>query len=227
MSTRRSTRHIILALLALNLGGCALSQTERGAIVGSTGGAVVGALIGRSTGDPARGAIIGAAVGGAAGAIIGRSLEQQAQDLAGDLASQLPQDTQIEQFGDAVRLTFSSGVFFEFDSAAIRSDARASLDMLVTTLATYPGYVVHVVGHTDSRGSGEYNQRLSERRAQAAGDYLVTRGIPRNSVHTSGAGMNQPVASNSTDAGRAMNRRVELTVAPGENLRNDHSQHPR
>lgn len=207
-------------LMTASVTGCAsLSQTERGAGIGAAAGAAVGAVVGSRTGSTARGAIIGAAVGATAGAVIGREMDAQADALEAEL-----EGAKVERVGEGLQLTFDSGIFFGFDSAELQSEARQNLDVLVRNLQTYPGYNVVIVGHTDSRGRAEYNQRLSERRAQAAGNYLISRGIEARRIDTIGMGMTEPVASNDTDAGRAMNRRVEIAIFASEAYRRELEQ---
>ncbi len=110
------------------------------------------------------------------------------------------------------RVTFSSDALFDFDSATLKPEGRAGLDELVQRIQAVELDVVIAVGHTDSIGSAAYNQRLSERRAEAVKAHLVSRGVPADRIRTEGRGFNEPVASNATPEGRAQNRRVEVTV---------------
>jgi OOP family OmpA-OmpF porin len=113
------------------------------------------------------------------------------------------------------RYTISGDGLFDFDKATIRPDLAAKLDQIVAESPELKskGYTkVDIVGHTDSVGSEAYNQSLSERRAESTADYLVSKGIPRNVITTSGMGESQPVATNETDEGRQLNRRVEITI---------------
>jgi outer membrane protein OmpA-like peptidoglycan-associated protein len=202
---------------ALLTSGCAsLTQTQKGAAIGATAGAVVGGAVGRATGDATRGAIIGAAVGATAGAIIGREMDNQAETFRNEMDG-----AKVERRDDMLNLTFDSGIFFDFDSSVLRAAARQNLDVLVNTLQQYPGYDVVITGHTDNRGRADYNQSLSERRAQAAGNYLISRGIAAHRVRTTGMGMNAPVASNATDDGRQQNRRVEVAIQASEEYRRE------
>lgn len=104
------------------------------------------------------------------------------------------------------------GVHFDFAKANLRADARASLAETVALLRRYPGMKVEIAGHTDSRGSDERNQELSERRAQAVMDHLIGEGIPAERLSARGYGESEPVADNRAHAGRALNRRVELRI---------------
>lgn len=204
------------ALLTLwLLTGCAsLSSTEEGAIIGGGAGAVLGGVIGNQTGSTTRGAIIGAAVGGAAGAIIGRQMDQQAEALE----DELPNAT-VERIGEGIRVTFDSGILFDFDSYSLRTAARGNLTELSASLIRYPDSEVLIVGHTDATGAEDYNQRLSENRAQAATNFLVQQGVDPDRVRSMGMGETEPVASNETEAGQQENRRVEVAIFASEEYR--------
>ena len=215
----RSFTLFTLALLvgSLSLSGCAsLSNTEKGAAAGAAGGAVVGGVIGNAAGSTAKGAIIGAILGGAAGAIIGQEMDKQAAELEEDL-----EDVEIERVGEGIQITFNSGILFDFDSAGLRTEARDNLNTLAQSLQDYPNTEVTVVGHTDSRGAGDYNQDLSLRRASSAVGYLVTQGVPRDRITILGKGETEPVASNDTEAGRQQNRRVEIAIYASEQYREE------
>lgn len=182
------------------------SNTGKGAVIGATAGAVLGAIIGENTGSTARGAIIGAAVGGVAGAIVGREMDVKAEQFERELHG-----AKIERVGEGILVTFGDGVLFDFDSSALRPEARESLRRLVAAID--PAEVqLMIVGHTDSKGSEEYNRELSIRRAQSAVDYLSTLGFPRHQMSMRGMGEAEPVATNETEAGRQANRRVEIAV---------------
>jgi len=117
-----------------------------------------------------------------------------------------------------VHVTFESGLLFDFDSAAIRGEARHNLDELARSLNRYPDSDLMIVGHTDAVGSNGYNQDLSERRAQSSASYLYARGVDRR-IETLGRGENEPVASNDSESGRLHNRRVEIAIYASEALR--------
>jgi outer membrane protein OmpA-like peptidoglycan-associated protein len=205
----------VAVLTGTGMTGCAsLSQTERGAAVGAAGGAAVGAIIGRQIGSTARGAVIGAAVGGAAGAIIGRQMDQQAEELS----ESIPGAT-VQRVGEGIVVTFESGLLFPFDSDQLLPAGRENLNNLGQSLQRYPETEVLVIGHTDSVGSAQYNQALSERRANSAANLLGTYGIPRARVRTMGRGLTEPIADNSTDWGRQQNRRVEVVIYASEEYR--------
>lgn len=207
-----------VALTGAGVTGCSsLNNTERGAVIGAGAGGAIGAVIGRQTGSTAAGAIIGAAVGGAAGAVIGRKMDQEARELE----TQLPEGATVSRVGEGILVTFESGLLFPYDSADLLPAGRQNLASLATTLRGDPeaDYELLVVGHTDSRGADTYNQGLSERRAQSAADILVANGIPRDRIRTTGRGESEPVASNDTEAGMQLNRRVEVAIFASEEYR--------
>jgi outer membrane protein OmpA-like peptidoglycan-associated protein len=200
---------------AFSLSGCAsMTKTQEGAVIGGGAGAVLGGIIGNAAGSTAKGAIIGAAVGGAAGAIIGKQMDEQAEALE----EELPGAT-VERVGEGIQVTFDSGILFDFDSYALRPEAQGHLTDLAASLNEYSDSEVLIVGHTDSSGADEYNQTLSERRADAAGDYLLRAGVRPSRVKTMGLGESEPIAANETEDGRQQNRRVEIAIFASEEYR--------
>lgn len=213
--------HSFRAVLGLTLGlafflsGCAsMSRTQEGAAIGGAAGAVLGGIIGNQTGSTARGAILGAAVGGAAGALIGRRMDEQAEALEDELPG-----AEIERVGEGIQVTFDSGILFDFDSYNLRAEAREHLTDLAASLNEYPDSEVLIVGHTDSSGADEYNQTLSEDRANAAGNYLIRAGVTPSRVKMTGLGETEPVAPNETEEGMQQNRRVEVAIFASEEYR--------
>ena len=206
----------LAALAALaSVGACAsLSQKEKGAIIGASAGAAAGAAIGNANGSTAKGAIIGAAVGGTAGAIIGHQMDQQAKEIK----QQIP-GAVVERVGEGLQVTFESGLLFPYDSDVLTAAAQQNLATLASSLDKYPNTNIMVVGHTDSNGSDNYNMSLSERRANAAVNYLVSRGVDRSRLRAAGRGETEPVASNDSDAGRQQNRRVEVAIYANDTLK--------
>jgi outer membrane protein OmpA-like peptidoglycan-associated protein len=191
-----------------------MTKTQEGAAIGGGAGAVLGGIIGNAAGSTAKGAIIGAAVGGTAGAIIGKRMDEQAEALEEDLP-----DATVERVGEGIQVTFDSGILFDFDSYALRPEARDRLTQLAASLNEYPESEVLIVGHTDSSGADEYNQTLSERRAESAGNYLFREGVLPSRVRTMGLGETEPVAENETEEGMQQNRRVEIAIFASEEYR--------
>jgi len=205
-----TVRSILLLTLAVSAAGCSLSRKQQGAAIGGAAGAAVGGVIGNNAGSTARGAIIGAVVGGTAGAIIGHQMDQQAKELTLDIPG-----ATVERVGEGIQVTFASGLLYDFDSDAVRSDAAQHLRNLAVSLNKYPNTDLLIVGHTDALGSSAYNQDLSTRRAQSASGYLSMQGVGSNRLHTSGRGEMEALGSNETEAGRQRNRRIEVAIYSG------------
>jgi outer membrane protein OmpA-like peptidoglycan-associated protein len=213
-SFQRAT--LLVALSSVAIAGCAsLNKKEEGAIIGGGAGAVIGGAVGRANGSTAKGAIIGAAVGGTIGAVIGHQMDQQAKELKQNIPGAV-----VERVGEGIQVTFASGLLFDFDSDRVRAEAAQNLRNLASSLDKYPNTDLLIVGHTDSVGTDSYNQSLSERRARATAAYLETQGVTNARLRTSGRGESEPVESNSTDAGRQKNRRVEVAIYASEAYRN-------
>jgi len=205
---RRRHSALLATALLLGAGACAtFGQREKGAVIGAAAGAAVGGVIGNNTGSTARGAIIGAVLGGTAGAVIGHQMDQQAKEL--QIA--IPGAT-VERIGEGIAVTFDSGLLYDFDSAVIRSEAGANLQQLATSLRSYPNTALLIVGHTDALGATSYNQALSQRRADAAMQYLTTYGVAANRIRTAGRGELEPIRENDTESGRQRNRRIEVAI---------------
>ena len=213
-----SRRLIKTVGLAVALTGCAAINTnkEKGAIIGATAGGTIGGVIGNQTGSTARGAIIGAAVGGAAGAIIGHQMDQKAKDIS----ASVPGAT-VTRVGEGLVVTFDSGILFDFNSDALKPAAKTNLDNLAANLAKFGDSKLVLVGHTDSVGTAQYNQALSERRSRSVGNYLILKGVPSVRVEAAGRGESEPIQPNETDTGRSANRRVEVAVFAGEQMKAD------
>jgi len=214
MYTLRSSPSVVAVLLAtvVLLGGCSsLSNTEKGAIIGAGSGGAAGAAIGSASDNTAEGAILGAVVGGAAGALIGQRMDRKANELDREL-----ENAEVERVGEGIKVTFDSGLLFDFDSAALRSNAEQNLSEFAESMKDVPNTNILIVGHTDAKGPEDYNQELSERRARSAGDFLMDRGVSDDRLLMAGKGETEPVASNETEEGRQQNRRVEIAIYANE-----------
>ena len=211
----RLTAAALAAALATLMTGCAsMNQKEKGAVIGAATGAAAGAVIGKATGSTARGAIIGAAVGGAAGAVIGHQMDQQAKEIE----QNVPGAT-VSRVGEGIAVTFESGLLYDYDSDVVKPTAATNLRSFAQSLDKYPNTDIMIVGHTDSQGSDTYNLQLSERRAIAARNYLVSQGVSAARIKVAGRGESEPIADNATDAGRSQNRRVEVAIYANEAAR--------
>jgi len=186
------------------------ANTRRGAIVGAGLGAAVGALTADDKDERLRRAAVGAALGGAAGAGTGVLLDRQEAELRNQLGSNVG----IVNTGEQLVVTLPQDILFATDSASLRPDLTTDLVTVARSLNEYPRTTVQVVGHTDNTGDAAYNQQLSERRAQAVGNILLSNGVPQQRLQTFGRGESQPVASNLSAAGKAQNRRVEIVILP-------------
>jgi outer membrane protein OmpA-like peptidoglycan-associated protein len=205
---------VVLSATFISTGCASWNKTQKGAVIGTAAGGTAGAVIGRSSGNTALGAIIGAAVGGASGAIIGRQMDKQAEEIAKTVP-----DAKVERVGEGIVVEFSSNVLFGFDESDLSYDAKTNLDKLVSVLNVYPETDIEIQGHTDSRGSEQYNQTLSVQRAAIVSDYLADKGITYDRLETKGFGETLPKYENQTAAGRTQNRRVEFMITANEKMK--------
>ena len=193
-----------------------MSKTLKGGLIGGLGGAVAGGVAGRLIGGKsgtAKGAIIGAVVGGAAGTLIGRKMDKQAAELRRDL-----EGAKVERVGEGIKITFASGILFATNSSSLTPEAAGNMTQMAETLTKYADTNVIIEGHTDASGSNAINQPLSERRAQAVANQLTTSGIDTGRITSTGYGSTQPVADNTSAAGKAANRRVEVAIFANEKM---------
>jgi outer membrane protein OmpA-like peptidoglycan-associated protein len=188
-----------------------MSRTQKGALIGAVAGAVAGLLSGDDATERRQRALVGAGVGGLAGGAIGRYQDNQERALRERMAGT---GVEVVRDGDNITLDMPEAITFGFDSYALRPGSYSVLNRVADTLAEFDQTIVEVAGHTDSIGARVYNLRLSEQRAQAVANYLTSRGINGERMMITGAGSQYPVASNETEAGRAENRRVEITLVP-------------
>jgi outer membrane protein OmpA-like peptidoglycan-associated protein len=191
-----------------NTGEQKVSRTAIGAGVGTLGGLLLGGLIGGGTGR-----IIGAGIGGIAGGAIGYTMDKQIRELreqtAGSGVDIAPTDN-----GQAILVNLPEGVTFDIGSAALQPGFRNTLDQIARSLNQYPDSLIDVYGHTDSTGSDQFNQTLSEARARTVANYLTMQGVSGARIRSQGFGETMPVADNSTEEGRRRNRRVEIKIVP-------------
>ena len=217
---------ISLAVLLMMPAGCATNpdgtteykRTAIGALGGAAVGAGAGALIGGKK-RAGRGALIGGVTGAVVGGAIGNYLDRQAAELK----RRLP-DAAVERQGDRLYVALPSGILFDVDKDQVRPDAVSSLRTAADVLVKYPDTYVTVEGHTDSTGSHEYNQSLSERRAMRVRDVLAQSGVPWERLSVRGYGETDPIADNQTAEGRQLNRRVQLEIRPNEKLQAQQAQ---
>jgi len=210
-------KKLVLVSMIAVLSACATTEDpNQRAKAGAAIGAAVGAVIGYAVDDGTGGVLAGAAVGAAAGAGVGHYMDNQQQEMEAALAEeQARHDLEVQRLQDeTLKIDIASEVSFDFDSASLKSAFTPTLQKVSEILVRYPHTVIHVVGHTDSVGSDSYNTELSRRRAQSVVDYFVSRGISPSRLVTVGRGESEPRATNDTEAGRQLNRRVEIYVKP-------------
>lgn len=193
-----------------------LNKTQKGAIVGASGGAVVGAIFGQKKGNTAVGAILGATVGGAAGAVIGRRMDKRAEEIK----RQMP-DAQVERVGEGIKVSLGSDILFDTDSYALKSATKQQLINFAQTLNKEEDTNIVVEGHADATGSAEHNLALSKQRADAVANFLEAKGVKTSRVDEKGYGEAQPIADNSTATGRQKNRRVDIAVFANKQMQSD------
>ena len=204
-------------IIAIISAGCkSMNKSQKGAVIGGVGGGAVGAVIGKAAGNTALGAIIGATVGGVAGAVIGRQMDKQAEEMKKNIP-----DAQVIRVGEGIVVEFNNKILFGFDQSDLSTDAKTSLNKLVAILQKYPDTNIEVQGHTDSKGSINYNQALSERRASTVSYYLSGKGILTPRLTINGFGETMPKYSNTTSDGQDQNRRVEFLVSANEKMKAD------
>lgn len=212
-----------IVCVAFAVGGCAsggsadgkrsMNNTEKGALIGALSGAVVGGVVGKKKG---KAALIGAVGGGLAGAAVGNYMDRQKQDLEKSLKAERDAGAaSVEKLpGDVIKVTMTSQTAFDSSSSTIKPGFAPTMDKLASVITQYGKTTLVAVGHTDADGSSEYNQQLSQRRAQAVIAYLETKNVSSERLGAVGKGEIEPIADNKTEAGRRANRRVELLVEP-------------
>ena len=223
----KSLKSIAVALCAaLVLAGCNMSNQGKGALIGAGGGAGLGAIVGAIAGNTAIGAVIGGAVGAGAGALIGKKMDKAKKE------AEAVQNAQVEAVTDAngleaVKVTFDSGILFATGKADLSSTAKTSLFQFANVLKSNADCDVAVQGYTDNAGwknstaeqSQQKNLELSQQRAQSVTNYLLSQGVSPTQIRsTMGYGESNPVADNSTAAGKAQNRRVEVYMYASQKM---------
>lgn len=183
-------------------------RTGTGAIVGAIGGAALGTLAG---GDDRRNALIGAGIGALAGGAIGHYMDENERNLRQRLAGTGVGVTRVSQ--GQILLNFPADLTFDFNQDSVKGQFVPTLRNVASLLGEYPQTTVDVYGHADSVGSDAYNQDLSERRALNVASVLANGGVIRQRLIATGFGESRPVADNSSDTGRARNRRVEVYIS--------------
>ncbi len=227
MKTLKNILFIIVAIvLTINFSSCEATKNannkQKGAVIGATGGALLGAIIGNNVGkggNGALGAVIGGVVGGGAGVLIGAKMDKQAQKIEEEIPG-----ASVERIDDAIVITFdeNSGVFFETNKHNINDASQITLNKLAGILVEYSDTNILVVGHTDSVGADAYNMTLSKNRAYAVTNYFIhEKGLNSSRFTTNWFGEQQPMHDNNTAEGRAKNRRVNIVLLPNDKMKED------
>jgi outer membrane protein OmpA-like peptidoglycan-associated protein len=221
-----NTQHLKLAVLGATLAvftaGCASytgqtsdpndpNRTKRGALIGAAIGAAAGLLSGDDAVERRQRAMVGAGIGALAGGAVGAYQDRQEAELRRETAGT---GIDVSRDGDVIKLNLPDGVTFDFAKYDLKPQFYPALNTIASTLKEYNQTVVEVSGHTDSIGSDAANQVLSERRANSVASYLIGQGVQRERFEIVGMGERYPVASNDTEQGRALNRRVEIRLLP-------------
>jgi outer membrane protein OmpA-like peptidoglycan-associated protein len=211
----------LIALCATYLSACTttdpytgeqkVSNTAGGAAIGAGVGALAGLAIGGGGRNGARNALIGAGIGALAGGGIGAYMDNQEAELRAQLQGT---GVSVTRQGDRIILNMPSNITFATDQDQVIPPFYRTLDSVAVVLNKFNKTLIDVNGHTDSTGSLQHNQQLSERRAASVANYLGSRGVDQRRMSTMGFGPSQPVATNATPDGRAQNRRVEVAIAP-------------
>ena len=213
---------LAFAFATLTLGGCMTydpytgeektSNATKGSVIGAIGGAAVGAAT-SSKSDRGKGALIGAASGAAVGGGIGYYMDRQESELRRKLEGS---GVRVVRNGDQIELVMPGNITFDVNESTIQPSFSKTLESVGLVLKEFDKTTIQIEGHTDSTGSRDYNQLLSERRASSVRDFLLSLGIQSARTRAVGYGPRYPVASNTTATGREQNRRVELTLVPSQ-----------
>ena len=196
------------------VGGCAnMNKQQTGTVIGAVTGAVAGAAIGKGS---VWGVLAGAAIGGAAGNLIGKQMDKQAREL-----EQAVPTAEVQRVGEGINMTFPSGLMFSINSATLSQEYKDDLAAAASVFKKYPDTNILIEGHTDDTGAEAYNMQLSEKRARAVADFLVSQGIDRSRLEIKWYGETQPKFPNDSEANRQKNRRVELGIYANEQMKNE------
>jgi len=222
------------AAMIILLGSCETvkntNKTQRGAAAGAAGGAVIGGIIGNNVGNKNNtvlGAVLGGVIGGVAGGIIGNKMDRQAEKIKNEIPG-----AEVQRVGEGIVVTFNDknpdgskmGVYFAYDKSDITANSKLALAKMVDIFKEYPETNLLVEGHTDDKGTDAYNLALSERRAEAVGNYLKSMGVSPSRLSIRWYGEAQPKVDNTSDANRAENRRVEFAITANDKMKAEAQQ---
>ena len=206
---------VVALVLAINT-SCS-SKAGSGALIGAGGGAAAGAGIGAAVGGK-KGAVIGAIAGAGAGAITGSVIGHYMDKQEAKMREKVKQ-AEIKRQGDTLLVKFPSGILFDVNKSTLKSETVGPLSEFAQVVNEFNDTTLFVEGHTDSSGAAEYNQVLSEKRADSVVGFLASKSVTTNRLTAVGYGEDLPLATNATAEGRKLNRRVEIKIIPSEELR--------
>jgi outer membrane protein OmpA-like peptidoglycan-associated protein len=214
-------KFILIALSATFLSACTttdpytgekkVSNTAGGVMIGASLGALAGLAVGKDGVGRRNAALIGAGIGALAGGAVGNYMDSQESELRAQLQGT---GVSVTRMGDRIILNMPSNITFATDQDAVMPPFYPTLNSVALVLNKFNKTLIDIAGHTDSTGSMQHNQDLSERRAASVASYLNAQGIDPRRIAAMGYGPTQPVASNATSDGRAQNRRVEISISP-------------
>jgi len=187
------------------------TSTTFGALIGAGTGAAIGMISGRDAKQRRQRALVGAGVGALAGGAVGNYMDRQENELR---ALMRDSGVTVTRKGEDIILNMPGNVTFRTGSADLNAQFFKVLDGVAQVAKKYDKTIIEIAGHTDNVGGSDYNRQLSQRRASAVAQYLMSKGVTEPRIITAAGGEEHPIASNSTEQGRAANRRVEVTLAP-------------
>lgn len=206
----------VAAVTALGLAACATDDPNRNAKTGAVMGAVLGGVLGNQVSGATGAPIVGAAVGAIAGGAVGNYMDKQRKEMERQLAEETARnELRITTLSDgSLKVGISSDVSFDLGSAQLKPEALDTYAKIANVLKTYEKTVIHVVGHTDTTGSAEFNQNLSENRAASVGAYLTQMGVPGVRIRQEGRGERELLVKTADNVKESRNRRVDIVIKP-------------
>lgn len=207
-------KSLVVAITAIGLVGCASLDANRDAGIGVLIGAAAGAAIGNNVSHADGAPIVGAVIGGLLGAGVGNYMDRQRAELQQKLAAEAARkELNITQLGpDTIKIGIASDVAFDKGSASIRPEAQATYAKIANILKSYDQTVVHIVGHTDTTGSADFNQGLSQQRAGSVAYYLNGQGLGGERTRQEGRGERELLIRTPDNTDESRNRRVDIVI---------------
>jgi outer membrane protein OmpA-like peptidoglycan-associated protein len=203
-----------LIILLCCIASCrSISNVQTTRALGTIGGEALGQIFGEASGNADAGAAIGANIGEVTGAALGSRMDKQASDIKTDITN-----AKVDRVGDSIVVEFNSRVLFKPNKSVLSDTAKKSLDKLVKVFAKYPNTLLEVRGHTDNKGSDDFNLSLSKARASSVATYFINKGINSDRISARGLGKLLPKYDNNSSKGRILNCRVELVITANKQI---------